>query len=364
MLNIYAKSTLSLSRNCTLNSKQRGPARTYLKGGFTLLEILLVVGIIAILAGIVIVAINPGRQLATVRNTERKSDIKQIKNALEQYYIDHNRYPTSTPTTALTEICDTGDNPYPSGISCGDLTDLSILVPTYITSIPVDPKASTTNGTGYEFMQDATRKLITYAPEAELDVFIAIGTSTPAAEGGGDDESPDEEDPCLGKSIGQACEGTTALYAGTSTINGTIYKYMTTPSDAGSFAWSNEMLEIGATDENNGVNNVNIIKTPPLDILNYSAVLACDNLNADTGYGGYTDWYLPARSELNYVLYANKEAIGGFITSGNWREYSYWSSTAYPDPWSAYLQYMTDGSIMPINKSLTFSVRCVRSYIL
>ena len=52
------------------------------KSGFTLLEILLVVGIIAILAGIVIVAINPAKQLATVRNTERKSDIKQINNAL------------------------------------------------------------------------------------------------------------------------------------------------------------------------------------------------------------------------------------------------------------------------------------------
>ena len=57
--------------------------------GFTLLEILLVVGIISILAGIVIVAINPSKQLATVRNAERKSDIKQIDSALTQYYIDN-----------------------------------------------------------------------------------------------------------------------------------------------------------------------------------------------------------------------------------------------------------------------------------
>ena len=76
--------------------------------GFTLLEILLVVGIIAILAGIVIVAINPSRQLATVRNTQRVSDLKQIYNAMTQYYIDHNAYPASSTPTTLTEICNTG----------------------------------------------------------------------------------------------------------------------------------------------------------------------------------------------------------------------------------------------------------------
>lgn len=80
-----------------------------LKKGFTLLEILLVVGIIAVLAGIVIVAINPSKQLATVRDTERKSDIKQINNALMQYYIDNHEYPDSVSSvTTLKEICNTG----------------------------------------------------------------------------------------------------------------------------------------------------------------------------------------------------------------------------------------------------------------
>ncbi len=79
------------------------------KGGFTLLEILLVIGIIAILAGIVIVAINPSKQLATVRNTERRSDIKQLNSALTQYYIDHTTYPSSVNSlNTLTEVCDTG----------------------------------------------------------------------------------------------------------------------------------------------------------------------------------------------------------------------------------------------------------------
>ena len=157
--------------------------------GFTLLEILLVVGIIAILAGIVIVAINPSKQLATVRNTERKSDIKQIDSALQQYYIDNFHYPYSL-TNSLTEICDTGSQASSSELTAtcnsAGLVNLSELVPTYIVAVPKDPQA-TGNGTGYEVMQNpTTKKLITVASHPELGQTIAIGTTTASTTGGGD----------------------------------------------------------------------------------------------------------------------------------------------------------------------------------
>jgi len=150
---------------------------------------LLVVAIIAVLAGIVVVAINPGKQLATVRNTERSFNLNEIHKAMQQYFIDHYIYPAATPTT-LTEICNTGNLPYPSGIDCGTLIDLSPLVPTYLTSIPVDPQGSTlsfinnfipkvyatTNGTGYKVMKDTDNKIVLSASQAELGVMIRIGT--------------------------------------------------------------------------------------------------------------------------------------------------------------------------------------------
>ncbi len=68
--------------------------------GFTLLEILLVVAAIAILAGIVVVAINPGKQLAAARNAARRSDVNTLLNAVYQYALDHSgAFPAGMDTT-------------------------------------------------------------------------------------------------------------------------------------------------------------------------------------------------------------------------------------------------------------------------
>ena len=105
--------------------------------GFTLLEVLLVIAIIGILAAIVIVALNPNKQLADTRNAQRKTDVNTLLNAVYQYDIDNSRMPPDI-STSVKEVCrDAG--------ACSGFVDLySTLVPKYVVNIPVDPQASTT----------------------------------------------------------------------------------------------------------------------------------------------------------------------------------------------------------------------------
>jgi prepilin-type N-terminal cleavage/methylation domain-containing protein len=132
------------------------------KQGFTLLEILLVVAAIAILAAVVIVAINPGKQLADARNAQRHSNVNTILNAVYQYAIDNNGNLPATITTTATDICKTGG-------TCTGLVDLSVLTTDekYLTSIPFDPKDSTANSTAYEISKSANGRVTVAAPSTE-----------------------------------------------------------------------------------------------------------------------------------------------------------------------------------------------------
>jgi prepilin-type N-terminal cleavage/methylation domain-containing protein len=50
--------------------------------GFTLIELVVVIGILAVLLTIVLVAINPARQFKQANDTKRRSDVNAILNAV------------------------------------------------------------------------------------------------------------------------------------------------------------------------------------------------------------------------------------------------------------------------------------------
>jgi len=140
---------------------------THARRGFTLIEILLVVAAIAILAGIVILAINPTKQLGETRDAQRRADVTTILNAVYQYYIDNGSLPSGITVTS-TEICATG------ATSCTGV-DLSGLTTDeeYLTAIPSDPVSGTANSTGY-FISRSANNRVTVSAVAEQSSAISV----------------------------------------------------------------------------------------------------------------------------------------------------------------------------------------------
>ena len=65
-------------------------AMIYKQKGFTLIELLVVIAIIGILSTVAMTSLNGARKKS--RDAVRKSDMKQISSAMEQYYLEHNTY--------------------------------------------------------------------------------------------------------------------------------------------------------------------------------------------------------------------------------------------------------------------------------
>lgn len=70
--------------------------------GFSLIEMIVVMAVIAILAALSFVGIADGQ--ARGRDSQRTSDIDVIHSQLEQYYIDHGGYPETINTTVLPRL--------------------------------------------------------------------------------------------------------------------------------------------------------------------------------------------------------------------------------------------------------------------
>lgn len=126
--------------------------------GFTLIEILIVIGIIAVLAAIVLVAINPARQFRKANNSQRTANVNAILNAIGQYTVDNKGTLPSIPDGELDEDL------------CNDL------VPKYIPAIPTDPDSDSegisiedcddigANDVEYEVDDDSSGRVTVSAP--------------------------------------------------------------------------------------------------------------------------------------------------------------------------------------------------------
>lgn len=150
--------------------------------GFTLIEILVVIGIIAILAAVVIIAINPARQFAQARNTQRESNVNTILNAIGQNLADNKGIFTcgsvtlNAGTASSTITTGTTGGTAPTGLS-GTEINLSCLAAKYVPALPTDPDTtwvtSGTNYTGYEVSTDSNGRVLVCAPRSVTETQIS-----------------------------------------------------------------------------------------------------------------------------------------------------------------------------------------------
>lgn len=68
--------------------------------GFTLIELIVVIGMLSILFLVAISVINPIGQINKGKDAVRQHDLQQVKTALDTYYNDHGCYPTAVPFNA------------------------------------------------------------------------------------------------------------------------------------------------------------------------------------------------------------------------------------------------------------------------
>jgi len=141
--------------------------------GFTLIELLVVIGILAILLAITLIAINPAKQFQQANDTQRRSDVNAVLNAVDQYMSDN-----QGALPAGLAAVDDGDSVAVSSAGTG-AAFCNALVPEYLAKLPVDPLKTIGNCAAYDTGYTITKKLnkritVSATPERSENIPIEV----------------------------------------------------------------------------------------------------------------------------------------------------------------------------------------------
>lgn len=146
--------------------------------GFTLLEILLVIGMIAVLATVVLVALDPAKRFRDVRDAKRATDVQSILSAIQTSIVDNQgTMPAGLSTTE--KQLGTGPGCALSTGGCAvagntDCVDFSSTLAKYLKTIPKDPNGGTAALTRYSVVVDANGIVTVKACSAEGGMNISV----------------------------------------------------------------------------------------------------------------------------------------------------------------------------------------------
>ncbi len=153
------------------SKSQAGATRWVGRNGLTLMELLIAMGILAIMLTATVLILNPNEWFAQARNTERLSEISVVANAIGGRIAD-NRGTWNTTCGIKTVSFPTSTTSIGTDVG---LVDLGVcLVPAYLVSVPVDPSGGTAGNTGYQISQDAAGHITVGAPNAELGKSVSV----------------------------------------------------------------------------------------------------------------------------------------------------------------------------------------------
>ena len=135
----------------------------------------MVIGIIAVLSGIVLVAVNPGRQFKLARDSQRMANVNAILNAIGQNIAENKgQFKCGSAVTSIPSFGKTIKAP--AGVDGMDIRPC--IVPVYISEIPLDPTTGSFTeedeyNTGYVIYQDSNGR-ITASSTGEVTPSISV----------------------------------------------------------------------------------------------------------------------------------------------------------------------------------------------
>ena len=151
--------------------------------------------------------------------------------------------------------------------------------------------------------------------------------------------------------IGDTYQGGIVFY-----LDGNGGGLIAAPSDQSSASWGCYGQFIGGTSSDVGTGAANT--TAIVSGCSETAIAA--KICADLTLGGYDDWFLPSKDELN-LMYENIGQGSSLENPGNFNSNRYWSSTE-DDNRFAWLQYFFNGYQLNVYKGGTYPVRAVRAF--